>query len=166
MILKNRGEHMAGSYVLFETPKELVAKALEALTIAADSGRVKKGANETTKSIEAKNSILVVIAQDVEPAEVVMHLPALCKEKSIPFIYVPTKKELGGALGLPVPCAAASVEQAGNASELIDAIIKKAAQLSGVNPTQSAAAQSAKKEEPKSPEHKAQKQTSKQRSKK
>jgi large subunit ribosomal protein L7Ae len=124
---------MAGSYVLFETPKEIVAKALEALSIAADSGRVKKGANETTKSIESKNSVLVVIAADVEPQEVVMHLPALCKEKEVPFLYVPSKKDLGGALGLPVPCSAASIEKPGNATEVVDSIINRIAPLCQVN---------------------------------
>ncbi|MEM3362447.1 MAG: 50S ribosomal protein L7Ae [Candidatus Anstonellaceae archaeon] len=121
------------SYILYETPKEIVAKTLEALTIASESGRVKKGANETTKSIEAKRSLLVVIASDVEPQEVVMHLPALCKEYNVPFLYVPTKKDLGGALGLAVPCSAASVESGGNAQELLDSIINRVAPLCGVN---------------------------------
>ncbi|MFN3910005.1 MAG: ribosomal L7Ae/L30e/S12e/Gadd45 family protein [Candidatus Anstonellaceae archaeon] len=124
---------MASSYILFETPKEIVAKALEAATIAADSGKVKKGANETTRAVNGKTALLVLISSDVEPAEVVMHLPSLCKENNIPFLYIPTQKELGVALGLPKTCSAAAIENAGNASELVDAIISSISPLCGVN---------------------------------
>lgn len=127
---------MAGSYILFETPKEVVAKALEALTIASDSGKVRKGANETTRAVNGKTALLVLISSDIEPVEVVMHLPALCKENNVPFLYIPTQKELGAALGLPKTCSAAAIENAGNAAELIDSIIGKVSPLCGVKKEQ------------------------------
>ena len=74
---------MSKSYVKFETPADVKAKALEAITVAADTGRIRKGANEATKSIESGTATLVVIAEDVDPEEVVMHLPMLCGEKNI-----------------------------------------------------------------------------------
>jgi large subunit ribosomal protein L7Ae len=128
------------SYVKYETPKEIVSKSLEALTIANDTGRVRKGANEATKGIESGTAQLVLIASDVEPQEVVMHLPEICREKSIAFVYIPTKKEIGAACGIPVPCAAVSIDKAGNAAELVKAIVAKVAPMCGVE---------AKKEEPK-----------------
>src|SRR3989338_4214479 len=91
------------SYVKFETPKDVAAKALEAVTMANDTGKVRKGTNEATKAIEGGNATLVVIAEDVEPEEIVMHLPTLCSEKGVPYCYVATKKELGAAAGIPVP---------------------------------------------------------------
>ena len=123
---------MAKSYVKYEMPKELTAKVLEALTVANDSGRVRKGANETTKSIESSTAQLVIIAEDVEPEEVVMHLPALCAEKGVAFCYVPTKKELGAAAGLPVPSAAMAIEKPGNGAEMVKAIADKVRPLCGV----------------------------------
>ena len=48
-----------------------------------------------TKAIERGNAKFVVIAEDVNPKEVVMHLPVLCDEKQVPYSYVATKKELG-----------------------------------------------------------------------
>jgi len=123
---------MAKTYVKYETPKEIVSKALEALTVASDSGRVRKGANEATKGIESQTSILVFIAEDVEPEEVVMHLPEICKQRQVPFIYIPTKKELGGACGLPVPCAAIAIDKPGNAAEMVSAIIDKVSPLCGI----------------------------------
>ncbi|PIT84239.1 50S ribosomal protein L7ae [Candidatus Micrarchaeota archaeon CG10_big_fil_rev_8_21_14_0_10_45_29] len=134
---------MAKSYVKYQTPKEIVAKALEALTAANDSGRVRKGANEATKGIESGTSQLVLIAEDVEPEEVVVHLPEICKEKSIAFVFIPTKKELGGACGLPVPCAAIAIDKPGNAAEMVKAIVDKVMPLCGIV----TASQSAKKEE-------------------
>jgi large subunit ribosomal protein L7Ae len=118
---------MSKSYVKFETPADVQAKALEAITVAADTGRIRKGANEATKSIESGNATLVVIAEDVDPEEVVMHLPMLCGEKNISYCYVATKKELGTAAGLPVTCAAVAIEKPGNAAELVKSVQEKVA---------------------------------------
>jgi len=118
---------MAKSYVKFETPKDVQAKALEAITVAADTGRIRKGANEATKSIESGTAVLVVIAEDVDPEEVVMHLPMLCGEKNIAYCYVATKKELGTSAGLPVTCAAIAIEKPGNAAEIVKSIVEKVA---------------------------------------
>lgn len=136
------------SYVKYETPKEIVAKSLEALTIANDTGKVRKGANEATKGIESGTAQLVLIASDVEPQEVVMHLPEICKEKSIAYVYIPTKKEIGAACGIPVPCAAVSIDKAGNATEMVKAIAAKVAPMCGIEE---------KKAEPKAEEKKEQK---------
>jgi large subunit ribosomal protein L7Ae len=139
---------MAKSYVKYETPKDIVAKALEAVTVANDSGRVRKGANESTKGVESGTTQLLVIAEDVEPEEVVMHLPMICQEKGIPYVYVPTKKELGGAAGLPVPCAAIAIDKPGNAGEVIRQITDKVKPMCGLKASgERKEAQPEKKEE-------------------
>lgn len=40
---------------------------------------------------------MVVIAGDISPIDVISHLPVLCEESTLPYIYVPSKEELGGA---------------------------------------------------------------------
>ena len=120
---------MAKSYVKFETPKDVQAKVLEAITVAADTGRIRKGSNEATKAIESGVATLVVIAEDVDPEEVVMHLPMICGEKNIPYCYVATKKELGAAAGLSVPSAAIAIEKPGNAAELVKSIVEKVSKV-------------------------------------
>ncbi len=107
----------------FETPKEMSDKALQAVEAAKNTGKIRKGTNESTKSIEKGESKLVVIATDVEPQEIVMHLPALCDEKKIPYLYVPSKSELGRAAGLDVPTAAISIVEAGDGKELLKEIV-------------------------------------------
>ena len=113
----------------FEVPDELANKALEAVELARDTGKIKKGTNEATKAIERGIAKLTVIAEDVEPSEVVMHLPALCEEKNAPYIFVKQQKELGAACGIGVACAAISIIDAGKGSELIDDVAQKVSAL-------------------------------------
>jgi large subunit ribosomal protein L7Ae len=108
-----------------EIPKDLVDKILQALEIAKNTGKVKKGTNETTKVIERGQAKLVVIAKDVEPKEIVMHLPVLCDEKKCDYIHIPSKEELGRAVGINVSTAAACIVEPGEAKSLVEEIAKK-----------------------------------------
>ncbi len=116
---------MAKSYVRFETPKDIQDKALEAVQMARETGRVRKGTNETTKVLEKGTAVLTVIAEDVDPAEVVMHLPMICEEKGLAFCYVASKKDLGKAAGLDVGTASVAIEKAGSAAALVQEIVNK-----------------------------------------
>jgi ribosomal protein eL8 len=108
-----------------EIPKDLVDKILQALEIAKNTGKIKKGTNETTKAIERGNAKLVVIANDVEPKEIVMHLPVLCDEKKCDYVYIPSKQELGRAVGINVGTASACIIEPGEAKNIVEEIIKK-----------------------------------------
>ncbi len=94
-------------------------KALEAVEIAKSTGKIKKGSNEATKALERGTAKLVVVAKDVSPPEIVMHLPLLAKEKGVPCVTAGTKEELGTASGISVPTAAVAVVEAGDADKLI-----------------------------------------------
>lgn len=110
-------------YVKFETPKDLVNEVYEAVRLARQSGKVRKGTNETTKAIERGVSKLVVIAEDVQPPEVVAHLPILCEERNAAYIFVPSKQQLGESLGIDVGSAAATIVDAGDAQHIVDQVI-------------------------------------------
>ncbi|MEM2962989.1 MAG: 50S ribosomal protein L7Ae [Candidatus Anstonellales archaeon] len=110
---------MGKNYVKFETPKTILDKIKQAVSVAKESGRIRKGINEVTKSIEASNPSLVVMAEDVDPEEIVLHIPLLCEEKGVYYCYLPTKKELGSAAGLDVPCSCVAIEQEGQSSEIV-----------------------------------------------
>jgi large subunit ribosomal protein L7Ae len=109
-------------YVKYDTPKDLVNAIYEAVRLAKQSGLVRKGTNETTKAIERGISKLVIIAEDVEPPEVVAHLPILCDERTSKYVFVPSKKDLGNALGLEVGSAAATIIDAGESQQILDQI--------------------------------------------
>ncbi len=123
---------MSGSkpfYVRFEVPPELAEKAYEAMRIARETGKIKKGTNETTKAVERGLAKLVIIAEDVDPPEIVAHLPLLCEEKKIPYVYVPSKKRLGEAAGIEVAAASACIIEPGEAKSLVDEIVAKVQEL-------------------------------------
>jgi large subunit ribosomal protein L7Ae len=101
------------------------AKVLELIEIARETGKIKKGANEATKTIEKGEAKLVVYAGDVSPKEVVMHLPLLCKEKNVACIEVKSKEELGAAAGLGVGTAAVAIVREGEAKSGMEAVIKE-----------------------------------------
>lgn len=117
------------SYVEFEVPESLAESTYNAVEKARDTGSIRKGANEVTKAVERGNADLVVIAEDVDPPEIVMHLPALCNEKGIPYTFVPEKEELGLAAGLEVQTAAVAVEEPGSADNDVKDIASKTEEL-------------------------------------
>ena len=102
-----------------EVSKELQEKAYEAVEIAKKTGKLKKGVNEVTKVVERGQAKLVVIAKDVNPQEIIMHLPVLCEEKEIPFVYVSSREELGNSAGLNVPTASVAIINEGDATHLV-----------------------------------------------
>jgi len=109
-------------YVKVDVPKEVADAAYEALQIATQTGQVRKGTNETTKAVERGKAKLVVIAEDVDPPEVVAHLPLLCEERKIPYVFVPSKEKLGSSAGIDVPAASACIVEVGDALGLVKEI--------------------------------------------
>ncbi len=118
-------------YVKFETPEELISPIYEAIRVANESGKVRKGTNEATKAIERGISKLVIIAEDVEPPEVVAHLPILCEEQNTAYVFVPSKQELGNALGIDITSAAAAILDSGDAQHIIDQVISSISKIKG-----------------------------------
>lgn len=104
--------------------KETAERTYEIIEVARKTGKIKKGTNEVTKTIERGNAKLVVIAKNINPQEIIMHIPALCREKNIPVIEVPSKDELGAAAGLSVGTASVAVVKEGDAKELIKELLK------------------------------------------
>lgn len=86
---------------------------------ARKTGKVEKGTNEVTKAIERGIAKLVVYASDVDPKEIVQHIPVLCKEKKINCQEADNKKKLGIAAGLPVSTSSVAVIEAGDAEKEI-----------------------------------------------
>ncbi len=121
---------MAGkNFVDYEVSKEDSEKVLDALEAVKESGNIRKGVNETTKAIERGIAKLVVVAMDVQPEEIVMHIPALCKEKKAPYIFVESKEELGKAVGLEVSTASVAVVEEGRGKKNVEEIVERIKEL-------------------------------------
>ncbi len=111
-----------------EASKNLSDRVLQVVEMARNTGKIRKGTNETTKAIEKGVAKLVVIAEDVDPIEIVMHLPALCDEKKVPYFHVPSKLELGRAIGIDVPSAAVCIVDPGEGKEALNNVVKQLAE--------------------------------------
>jgi large subunit ribosomal protein L7Ae len=68
---------------------------LENTTQKARPFHLKFGLNHVTKLIEERKAKLVVIANNVDPIELVVWLPALCRKMDIPYCFVRGKAKLG-----------------------------------------------------------------------
>ena len=101
------------SFINVQLPDELKNLIIDVLGKVSASGKIRKGMNEATKAVERSIAKLVVIAEDVTPPEVVMHLPMLCDEKKVPYGFVTKKEDLGKAVGLEVGCSACSSHRIG-----------------------------------------------------
>ena len=116
-------------YVRFEISKELADKVFQLVELARDTGKVKKGSNEVTKLVEKGAANFVVMAEDVQPEEILAHMPLLCEEKNIPYGYVPSKQELGIACGLEKPTASVAITSVGKGKALLEEVTKAMAEL-------------------------------------
>ncbi len=112
-----------------EIPEELVKDVYKAVEAAAKTGKVKRGVNETTKAVERDKAKLVVVADDVSPKEIIMHLPILCEEKGVVYVNVPSRDELGKASGIKVPTSSIAIIDEGDGKEIIASIIAKINEL-------------------------------------
>lgn len=100
------------------------SKIYEIVEIASQTGRIKKGVNETTKAIERGVAKLVIAAKNVEPKEIIMHLSPLCEEKNIPYVEVDSKEALGRASGIKVTTSSVAIIDFGQADEKAKELIK------------------------------------------
>ena len=74
--------------------------------------------NKATKTLNRGTAELIVLAADTSPLAILLHLPLLCEDKNVPYVYVPSKTALGRAAGVSRSVIAASITT-NEASELM-----------------------------------------------
>lgn len=87
----------------------LTQQILDVVQQSQNLRQLKKGANEATKTLNRGISEFIIMAADTEPIEILLHLPLLCEDKNVPYVFVPSKTALGRACGVSRPVIAASV---------------------------------------------------------
>jgi U4/U6 small nuclear ribonucleoprotein SNU13 len=105
----------------------LTQQLLDLLQQATHYRQAKKGANEgmlllahdltcamltfhtATKTLNRGVAELIILAADTTPLAILLHLPLLCEDKNVPYVYVPSKMALGRACGVSRAVIAASI---------------------------------------------------------
>ena len=92
---------------------------------ASSAKIVKKGVKDVVKALRKGQSGLCVIAGDISPIDVISHVPGLCEDKQVPYIYVPSKLDLGAAscTKRPTSCVLISPKESFNDKELFDKMV-------------------------------------------
>ena len=114
-------------HIAFETPKDIQEQVYELVKAIGKDGRgkIKKGANEVTKAAERGVATMIVMAENVNPGELLAHVPMICKEKGIPFIYVEDQGYLADSAGMTAgtrPAAVADLEVGKQAQDIFNEV--------------------------------------------
>eukprot|EP00456_Euglypha_rotunda_P014316 TRINITY_DN1447_c0_g1_i1.p1 TRINITY_DN1447_c0_g1~~TRINITY_DN1447_c0_g1_i1.p1 ORF type:complete len:159 (+),score=23.70 TRINITY_DN1447_c0_g1_i1:95-571(+) len=97
---------------------QLTIKILELVQQASNYKQLKKGANEATKTLNRGIAELIILAADTEPLAILLHLPLLCEDKNVHYIFVPSRQALGRACGVSRSVIACSITSGGEGSQL------------------------------------------------
>eukprot|EP00095_Tigriopus_kingsejongensis_P007450 snap_masked-scaffold403_size186359-processed-gene-0.34 protein:Tk07450 transcript:snap_masked-scaffold403_size186359-processed-gene-0.34-mRNA-1 annotation:"trna pseudouridine synthase 3" len=89
----------------------LTTKILNLVQQGVNYKQLRKGANEATKTLNRGQAEFVVMAADAEPLEILLHIPLLCEDKNVPYVFIRSKQALGRACGVSRPVIAASITQ-------------------------------------------------------
>ncbi|KAK1315563.1 H/ACA ribonucleoprotein complex subunit 2-like protein [Acorus calamus] len=86
--------------------KKLSKKTFKLIRRASEHKCLRRGVKEVVKSIRRGNKGLCVIAGNISPIDVITHVPILCEEAEVPYIYVHSKEDLAtaGATKRPTCC--------------------------------------------------------------
>ncbi|GJQ87832.1 hypothetical protein Trydic_g12050 [Trypoxylus dichotomus] len=94
----------------------LTNRILNLVQNTAASGLLRKGVKEVTKAVNRGVAEFVVMASDADPMEILLHLPLLCKDKNVPYVFVKSKISLGSVCGINRPVIACCVIKGQNSS--------------------------------------------------
>ncbi|KAF9977325.1 snoRNA-binding protein [Actinomortierella ambigua] len=85
---------------------KLTKKLLKTVKKAAKAKHVKRGVKEVVKGLRKGEKGLVLIAGDISPIDVITHVPVLCEDNNVPYVFLPSKEDLGtaGSTKRPTSC--------------------------------------------------------------
>ncbi|CAD7951069.1 unnamed protein product [Amoebophrya sp. A120] len=87
----------------------LQTSILDLVQQAANYKQLKKGANEATKTLNRGTCEIIILAADTEPLEILLHLPLVCEDKNVPYVFVKSRAALGRACGVNRAVIACSI---------------------------------------------------------
>ena len=115
--------------------KKSTKKAHKLVKKAASAKRIRRGVKEVVKGLRKGEGGLCILAGDIYPLDVYSYLPILLEEKNVPYLFVPSKQDLGAAACTKRPTSVVLVKdkdgkKAGSkpfeAQDIMDALLKEA----------------------------------------
>jgi len=109
--------------------KKSTKKAHKLVKKAASVKHVRRGVKEVIKGIRKGETGLVILAGDIYPIDVVSHIPILLEERNTPYIFVPSKHDLGAAASTKRPTSCVLVRTPASdfdGKDLYDNLVKEA----------------------------------------
>jgi len=120
-----RGALVPFAFPLAEDAKE-VKKILKTVKKSAKTKTLRRGVKEVVKALRksemtkpsaadiANPAAIVIIAADISPMDVISHLPVLCEDHNIPYIYIKSRAELGEASATKRPTSVVMITREQN----------------------------------------------------
>jgi len=108
-----------------------VTKKLHKLVKKASQAKcVKRGVKEVVKALRKGEKGFCVIAGDISPVDVITHLPIMCEDRQVSYLYVPSKHDLGAAACTkrPTSCILITPDSSFAEKSLFDKMAKEANQ--------------------------------------
>ena len=101
--------------------KKSTKKAHKLVKKASSAKIIRRGVKEVVKAIRKQEKGLCILAGDIYPVDVISHLPILLEESGIPYIFVPSKQELGAAASTKRPTSVVLVRDPKKAAKSFEA---------------------------------------------
>lgn len=104
--------------------EKLATRALKLVRKASKARYARRGVKEVHRAIRKKEKGIMILAGNISPIDVIAHIPIVCEENGIPYIFVPAKEELGAASATKRPTSVVLVLPHPNNEEYMEAYDK------------------------------------------
>ncbi|EHB12418.1 H/ACA ribonucleoprotein complex subunit 2 [Heterocephalus glaber] len=98
-----QAEACGGKRIYPLAPRRLTRKLYKCIKKAVKQKQIQRRVKEVQKFVNKGEKGIMVLAGDTLPVEVYCHLPAMCEDRSLPCVYIPSKTDLGAAAGFKRP---------------------------------------------------------------
>ncbi|CAG8771100.1 28433_t:CDS:2, partial [Racocetra persica] len=83
--------------------EEFTLELMQVVRKASRKRHCRRGVKEVVKALKKGHKGLVVIAGDISPIDIITHIPILCEDFNVPYIYIPSRADLGFACATKRP---------------------------------------------------------------
>ncbi|EEB05088.1 RNA-binding protein Nhp2 [Schizosaccharomyces japonicus yFS275] len=99
-------------------PKKLNKKVLKTVKKASKSKHILRGVKEVVKAVRKGEKGLVILAGDISPIDVISHIPVLCEDNEVPYVYTVSKELLGEASSTKRPTSCVMIVPGGKKKDM------------------------------------------------